>query len=135
MWARTLQDRLADICCLSAFTSLQELWPGIAKETGGIKGANAFTSLLRLDRRPTLLGDVGCMIALANPKKLGLLDTQVTGDIGSMGAHKVLGVMTGVVYSPSALLNRQELLSAAKESAAGPAGPLSRAARLGILSF
>ena len=129
MWARTLQDRLADICCLSALTSLQELWPGIAKETGGIKGANASTSLMRLDRRPTLLGDAGCMIALANPKKLGLLDTQVTGDIGSMGAHKVLGVMTG------ALLNRQELLSAAKESAAGPAGPLSRAARLGILSF
>ena len=130
MWARTLQDRLADICCLSALTSLQELWPGIAKETGGIKGANAFTSLLRFDRRPTqFLGDVGCLIALANLKKLGLLDTQVTGDIGSMGAHKVLGVMTG------ALLNRQELVSAAKESAAGPAGPLSRAARLGILSF
>ena len=142
MWARTRQGRLADISCLSALTSLQELWPSIAKETGGIKGANAFTGLLLLDRRLTqFLGDVGCLIALANLKKLGLFDTQVTGEIGSVGAHKVLGVlatpamMTGVVYSPSALLNRQELFSAAKESAAGLAGPLSRAARLGILSL
>ena len=139
MWARTLQGRLADISCLSALTSLQELWPSIAKETGGIKGANAFTSLLRLDRRLTqFLGDVGCLIALANLKKLGLLDTQVTGDIGSMGAHMVRdglaipAMVTGGGYSPSALLSRQELLSVVKESAAGLEGPLSRAARLGI---
>ena len=134
MWARTLLGRLADISCLSALTSLQELWPSIAKETGGIKGANAFTSLLRFDRRLTQFqGDVGCLIAQASLQKLGLLDTQVPGDIGSVGARKVLGVlatpamMTGVVYSPSALLSRQELFSVVKESAAGLEGPLSRA--------
>ena len=114
MWARTLLGRLADVSCLSALTNLQELWPSKFQADGG------------------------CLNALASLQKLGLLDTQVTGDIGSVGARKVLDVlatpamMTGVVNSPSALLSRQALHSCVKESAAGLEGPLSRAARLSI---
>ena len=149
---------------MSALTSLQELWLSNMKVTGDINCLNAFTSLLCLDRRITQLqddigslsalaslqkrglfdtqvtGDFGSLSALANPQRLvlGLRKTKVVGDIGSVGARKVLDVMatpammTGAINSPSALMSLQAHYSVVKESAAGLEGPLSRTARLGI---